>query len=167
MSTTPEGFGIVTGRSRERAKQLLDTATELGIDQTLIEVRPMNGGYLVPNAIIEHLTAQEQLAADANTQRKQAEEDRRREIADQKAGTSAQVEPAEGETTEDGVVLARTTNAPEDVPAADEAQEGGGPAEGKPLEDAATPADVEKTDEAEKPAPKSRTRKGSSDTPAE
>jgi hypothetical protein len=159
MPIIPDGFGIVTGRSKERAAQLLAAARELDIPIDQIETRPTQGGYLVPQAVIDHLNASGELAEDFAGQREQAVEDRTREIADEKAGTSAITEPAAGETDENGVEKPRTTGAPDDVPPADEAEDEG-PADGKPLDEATKPADA-KADEDEKSedaAPAKRTR---------
>jgi hypothetical protein len=50
MSNSTE---FISGRSRERARQLIDLATDAGLEPTVILTDSVRGGYLVPKKVAE------------------------------------------------------------------------------------------------------------------
>ena len=51
MSTIPEGYGIIAGRSTKNAQAALAAAAAAGVDPS--EVKAVTGGYQVPDAVLD------------------------------------------------------------------------------------------------------------------
>lgn len=56
------GETFVSGKTPETARALLDAAEALGIDRH--EVRAVTGGFIVPDAVWDHLEAQRTAGAE-------------------------------------------------------------------------------------------------------
>lgn len=46
MANIPEGYELLTGRSRDNARQALKTAQDRGLDASVVQTHPE--GYLIP-----------------------------------------------------------------------------------------------------------------------